>query len=183
MQNEYIIEQLDSSRHDRTPFKCESQPLNEFIQKLANQQQKRHASKTFVTINRMNSKSKKIIIAYYTLVLFRMKQNLNISYQTSKGYPIPSILIGRLGVHEKSTGMGIGKSLLINAFSKIKEISERVGVTGIVVDAKHGKKSFYEKYGFTEIEKNEFSERLWLDISDLNLVLKTLAHQTTSSHH
>lgn len=46
---------------------------------------------------------------------------------------------------------GYGNELLKEAFYKIVNASQTIGIKIVVVDAKESSKSFYEKYGFIKL--------------------------------
>jgi hypothetical protein len=62
-------------------------------------------------------------------------------------------------------GAGIGDVLLRRAYDNIVQASIRVGVALIIVDAKHGKASWYEERGFLRT-KHE-TDRLVLPVRSL----------------
>lgn len=64
--------------------------------------------------------------------------------------PIPVILIGRLAVDERFTGLGLGVSLLRDAISKGVEASRIVGARALIVHAiSDSAEKFYLKFGST----------------------------------
>ena len=79
---------------------------------------------------------------------------------------MPVALIGRLAIHERAQGRGLGERLLTDAFDRILSASDQLGCFGVVVDAKdEGATSFYAKYDFVAIEAAEvFPLRMFISI-------------------
>ena len=67
-------------------------------------------------------------------------------------YPLPTLRIARLAVAESARGQGIGKRLLRAAFQLAREMAERIGCVGVVIDAKPEAVAFYERYGFEPMD-------------------------------
>jgi GNAT superfamily N-acetyltransferase len=66
-------------------------------------------------------------------------------------YPLPALRIARLAVAESAQGQGLGKQLLRASFQIAREMPNRVGCVGALVDAKPEAIPFYEQYGFEPI--------------------------------
>ena len=69
-------------------------------------------------------------------------------------YPMtPAILIGRLAVDVNSQGTGLGSLTLYAALNRCLLVSEDIGASLVVVDAKDERaRSFYERFGFVTID-------------------------------
>ena len=70
-------------------------------------------------------------------------------------YPIPVVLIGKLAVDKSCQGMGIGQALMIDAFLRILDISQNVGVYAIRVDPSNEVKQSYYIRKFQFVPFNE----------------------------
>lgn len=80
---------------------------------------------------------------------------------------IPFLLLGRLVVDNRHRGKGYGDTLILHAFRTTMEAAEKVGIPGIIVDAKDEKSaSFYEGFGFRHLSGTE--NRLVLSISAIS---------------
>ena len=65
---------------------------------------------------------------------------------------VPLVLIGRLANSLATRGQGVGALLLVDALRRIVEVSNTVGVTLILVDAKdEAAASFYRHFGFVSL--------------------------------
>jgi GNAT superfamily N-acetyltransferase len=63
--------------------------------------------------------------------------------------PVPVFVLGRLAVHEKWSGMGIGTGLLKDALLRCAQAAEIVGGRALLCHAVDEEaKSFYLKHGF-----------------------------------
>jgi predicted N-acetyltransferase YhbS len=142
-----------SKAHNRTSFDCEVEPLNEYLQKYALQNQKKDAARTYVVINDENE-----ILGFYTLAFGSISREESIE-DVSAGlgkYPIPVILLARLAVDKTQKGKGLGKALLRDALSKSLQASEIAGLRAFLIHAKDkSAKNFYQKYGFIPSPENE----------------------------
>jgi GNAT superfamily N-acetyltransferase len=49
--------------------------------------------------------------------------------------PIPVVLLARLAVCRSAQGVGIARALLADAFDRVQQASEHIGVRGILVHA------------------------------------------------
>jgi GNAT superfamily N-acetyltransferase len=140
------IESLTKA-HNRTGFDCGEEALNHFLQKTAHQHIGKGLSKTFVLIDEGNSAE---IIAYMTLVVCEVLAD-DILHQWKKKYPriIPAAKLAKLAVSVDQQRKGYGKTLLIDAMQKTLNVSNAMGIAGLLVDAKHQQaKAYYYQFGF-----------------------------------
>ncbi len=154
---------LDKKIHNRKEFNCGVDELNNFLKLTANQQSNKDNSRTYV-IEDKNDKS--IIIGFYTLTMINIDINL-FSNKLEKKYNSNNStgLIARLAVSKRYKKRGVGSWLVVDALLKLLNASEIVGFSMIIVDAKDGKKSFYEKFGFQSFkdEKN----KMYISVADV----------------
>lgn len=142
----WVIEPLNAS-FDRSQFDCGDEALNRFIRQFARQQQDKHLGQTRVIV----AEGSIGIMGYYTLSAGSIGFE---SFEESMRrrlpkYPVPVARLGRLAVDKSVQGKGLGQKLLAHAFTTVAEISNQIGITALVVDAKHEKASaFYQKLGF-----------------------------------
>jgi len=163
-----IIEQLNTSLHDRKSFDCGEDELNIFLKQHANQNQSKNMSKTYVAVVAVSADDHKKIYGYYTLSAGHIEcaQLPEIVKTKLPKYPIPIARIGRLAVDKDYKGQGIGGFLLHDAFTNVLRIADKMGVFAVVVDAKNDNaKSFYGNYGFTELQDSKLT--LFLPITTI----------------
>ncbi len=77
---------------------------------------------------------------------------------------IPFLLLDRLAVDKRHQGQGYGDALIFHAFQTTVDAAEKVGILGMIVDAKDDKASaFYEGFGFRRLDGTK--NRLVLPLS------------------
>lgn len=147
----FEIHPLDKT-FDRSKFYCDSEPLNNFIQTKARQNQNIGFNKTFVAI--VSGDKDKRIVGFYSLSMgeIDLSQLPPEVYKKLPKHPVPVARMGRLAVDNSVKGNGLGQLLLVDSMKRIQKASESVGVYALLVDAKgESAKSFYKKYGFIEL--------------------------------
>ena len=61
-------------------------------------------------------------------------------------------MLGRLAVDKKYQGQGYGDTLIVHAFKTTVDAAEKVGILGMIVDAKDDNAaSFYAGFGFKRL--------------------------------
>ena len=70
-------------------------------------------------------------------------------------YPLPVLRLARLAVDQTVQGRGIGAALLHFVFELASRQAEAVGCVGILVDAKPGALSLYDRFGFVALDLTE----------------------------
>ena len=158
---------LDKEKHDRGRFDCGIEPLNNYLKVMANQQAKRDNARSFVLEDTENPSS---IIGFYTLAMTLIDlKALPPSLQKKHHSSTSGGLIARLAVDQRYKGKGFSEWLLIDALRKLLQASDAVGFPLVLVDAKDGAKSFYQKYGFTAFLDAE--NKLFLTIAEIRITL------------
>lgn len=81
-------------------------------------------------------------------------------------YPIPVVLLARLGVDQRFQGRGVGAALLIDALRRAYAAAQVIGARAVLVDAlDDDARGFYEKYDFEPSPTNPY--QLLLLMQDL----------------
>ena len=131
--------------HDRNSFDCGVPALNDYLQKYALQNQKKHAARTYVA-TRGNR-----IVGYYSLAYGSVSLDeapQNVKSRLAR-HPIPVILLARLAVDSAEQARGLGTALLKDALLRTIQAAEIAGLRAMLVHAKDDSaKRFYEKFGF-----------------------------------
>lgn len=161
---EYRIEQLDSSKHRREDFICESPELTEFLRKRARKEMLARASACFVLVPEADAGR---IAGYYTLsqtavVIQQLPDSL---MKKLPRYPqLGATLIGRLARDIEWKGQQAGRLLLIDALRRCVRHSAEVGAVVVVTDPKDDKaRKFYGDRGFLALDER----RMFLPMSEL----------------
>lgn len=155
-----IIKNITSySNKDLDSFNSGVFELDNFLKKYVKDNDLRGYGKTFILEDNNE------IVGFFTLCSASIRFE-EFPSELSKHLPryiVPSIRIARLAVSKDKHGKGYGKELLKQAFLRIINISNTIGVKLIIVDAKDTSKSFYEKFGFNRLQTSKLSYYLLLD--------------------
>jgi len=158
----WIIEPL-AKRHDRAAFSCGVKDLDSYLHRYAGQNQSAGISQHFVAVG---ASGQSRVLGYYALsagaVAFKqMPAELR---KRLPRYPIPVAHLGRMAVDESMHGHGLGEDLLIDALTRVVDVSDEIGVHAVEVVAINDKaRSFYLKYGFTALADDK--NHLYLPLS------------------
>src|SRR5262245_14608728 len=114
------VERLGDT-HDRSAFTCGKPPLDEFLQRLARQSDRRDMGRTYVAVLPGDTK----VQGYYTLSTGAIAFE-NLPAEVSRKlprHPIPVAHLGRLAVDQGAQGKGLGEALLLDALRRCVEIA------------------------------------------------------------
>jgi GNAT superfamily N-acetyltransferase len=146
---DWRIERLERG-HDRAGFSCGKPPLDQFIQRLVGQYEKRNLGRTYVAVRPGEMR----VIGYYTLASgsIAFQKLPEPTARKLPRHPAPVILLARLAVDLSAQGRGLGAALLIDALSRCLTIADKVGVHEVEVDAIDERASdFYARFGFSPL--------------------------------
>jgi hypothetical protein len=148
-ETELIFEPLDSN-HDRAAFSCGVPQLDTYLKTQASQDVRKNIGAVFVL-----TPDHKRIDGYYSLSQYSIDLGVipeELARKLTKHSEIPATLIGRLARSLQLAGTGTGELILMNALTRILDISRQVASWAVIVDAKDDKAiKFYQKYGFIVI--------------------------------
>jgi len=143
--------------HERTEFRSGSPDLDEFLARYALENQRKHASRTYVLLRGLR------VVAYYSLAFGSISpEDAPRALAAGLGrYPVPILLLARLAVDEAEQSRGIGKWLIRDALLRAVHARSIGGLRAIVVDAKDDAATrCYVRLGFTAFSEDE--RRLWM---------------------
>ena len=158
--------ELLAAHHNRDGFDCGDSALNQFLQRLAGQQQRKGLGKTYAAL----ADDGVSVVGFVTVsagqvAATQLPPNLKLPR-----YPVPILRIGRLAVDTRHQGQGVGQDLLAFALRLALEFSQRIGLYAVVVDAKHEKAgAFYRRLGFMPTSDNPLC--LFLPLATLQQTL------------
>lgn len=141
-----LIEPLTRT-HNRKAFDCGDSEVTLFLREKAMQDQERDLSRTMVLVDEKNDS--KSIIGYHTLVMQQVSQVEipNDSPRITRGIPV--ILLGQLGIDTNFQGKGYGDLLLMDVQARVDEISRKIGVRALMLDARNERLAeWYGKHDF-----------------------------------
>jgi predicted N-acetyltransferase YhbS len=129
---------------DRGAFSSGSAELDEFLKTRALAHQSTGSSATYVVASGTE------IHGYATITMTTLSRDL-LARREQRNRPaeLSALLLGRLATAETHHGKGIAKALLRYTMNLALDLEEQVGCVGVVVDAKAGMDTFYEKFGFS----------------------------------
>jgi GNAT superfamily N-acetyltransferase len=137
--------ELLNKDHDRKQFDCGEVSLNEWLQRMALQQQEKNYARTRVIVD---SESPKRILGYYALLPAQVDTS---QFPPGRKLPrrLPCLLLGRLAVDRSTQGRRIGELLLVDAIERTYRSIAEVGGAGLYADALNERAAaFYDRYGF-----------------------------------
>jgi len=141
--------ELLTRRHDRREFTSGVPALDDWFQKRATQDQRRHVAQVFVALDELG------IVGFYSLSMFTLAlESLpdELAHKLPRYEAIPAALIGRLACHERARGSGIGDLLVADAVKRVLAAAKSVAAYAVIVDAKDERgRRFYESHGFISL--------------------------------
>lgn len=151
---QYCITVLEKA-HDKISFSCGNEALDTYLKKQASQEIKKNISVTYV-ITEENCRK---ILGYYSIASNSFDADglpIELLKKLPKYPRLPAIIIGRLAVHQHHKKAGLGTHLVVHALQKSLAISQQIGATAVIVDAKDTQAiQFYKKLGFCAFEDNQ----------------------------
>lgn len=137
--------ELLSGHHDRKTFDCGEPSLNDWLVRMALQQQRKNYARTRVAID---PSAPDKILGYSTLLVHEIDTE---HFPSDRSLPkrLPCVLLGRLAVDRGAQGRKIGHLLLMDAVERTRTtIAEAAGV-GLMAEALNERAvAFYRGYGF-----------------------------------
>ena len=89
------------------------------------------------------------IVGYHTLAMSQVRQEDILKDKPKIKRSIPVVLLGQLGVDKAFQGRGLGDLLLMDAQTRVDEISRRAGIRAIMLDARNERLAkWYEQHDF-----------------------------------
>jgi hypothetical protein len=141
-----LIEPLTKT-HNRKLFDSGDDEVTSFLHQKALQDQEKDLSRTMVLVDELSDPSR--IIGYHTLLFAQVNQPEIPNDKPTIKRPIPCILLGQIGIDKSFQAKRYGELLLMDAQARVDEISRKIGIRAMVLDARSEKlASWYEKHDF-----------------------------------
>ncbi|MBP9148040.1 MAG: GNAT family N-acetyltransferase [Rhodoferax sp.] len=135
-----------AAQHDRHNFDCGEPALNAFLQRQANQMNRKGFGKTCVAL----ADDGVTVVGFVTVSAGQVQAVQLPEHHKLPRYPAPVLRVGRLAVDKRAQGRGLGQQLMAFALQLALDFSKQVGLYAVIVDAKHDKaRLFYEGLGFS----------------------------------
>jgi predicted N-acetyltransferase YhbS len=144
---------------DRTKFRSGHSDLDRFFARYAGQNQFRlHIGTTYVAVDEGGAIVGYVTVAACSIEVIGMPKKLAKRFPA---YPIAALRLARMAVADGLQRSGVGTLLMKAVFVIAREQARRSGCAFVVVDAKPGAESYYERWGFESlpIEAGELEAR------------------------
>ncbi len=146
MTNErYVFEPL-VEQHNRAAFRCADHRITNYFRRHALANIESRIANAWVYVDRESD----LIVGFYTLSTAWVGFDAVPEEFTADlpRYPIPVVLLGRMGVDRRYERQGFGRLLVINALMRVYR-QDVMAVYAMIVDPKEGVRDFYTKnFGF-----------------------------------
>jgi GNAT superfamily N-acetyltransferase len=122
-----------ASDHDTQSFDCGSEEQTAWLRRHALQAEQSDTAKVYV-VCLAGSRS---VVGYYALAAGSI-EHAEAPPRLTKGvgrYPVPVVILTRLGVDVGEQGRGVGSALVRDAFFQVAAIGDRVGVCALLIHA------------------------------------------------
>lgn len=137
--------------HNVSSFACGNDALDSFIKNHAPQNQSNNSARTFVSTRRGSPE----VVGYYSLCAASVEFEQS-PERIRKGlarHEVPLVLLARLAVDLSCQGVGLGASLLVDAFGRFLTAQESIGARALLAHAKDDEaRAFYQKWGFVSTD-------------------------------
>ncbi len=135
-------------RDDRSEFRSGNIELDRFFQRYAGQNQFRHHIGTTYIAVQNDQITGFVTVSSGEIAAEKLTKTLR---RRLPAYPLPILRLARLAVDKRFQGHGIGRLLLRAMLELALEMRDRVGCTGVIVDAKADAAAFYLSLGFKPV--------------------------------
>lgn len=135
-----------AAQHRLDGFDCGKPALSDWLLRHARQAQGSGSAKTFVV-----AEDDDRVAGYFSLTVGQV-DTLEAPERIRKGmgqYPLPVVILARLGVSKQDQGRGIGFGLLQDAIRRTMLIAEQAGIRAMLtlpIDEEAAR--FYNRFGF-----------------------------------
>lgn len=134
-----------ADQHLTSGFDCGDTSLNQWIQQRALANQRSGATRTFVVCDGDDAVKAYVALASGAVAVSASPGR----FRRNMPDPIPVVVLARLAVCGSVQGQGLARALLADAFERVLQASEQIGVRGILVyAASAGARAFYLHMGF-----------------------------------
>ncbi len=136
---------LLTGRHDRTTFECGEPSLNDWLARMALQQQAKNYARTRVIVD---ESAPTHVLGYYTLLAHEIDTG---QVPGTRKLPrrLACVLLSRLAVDRNAQGRGLARLMLVDAIARTRATIEEAAGIGLVVEALNERAAeYYRSFGF-----------------------------------
>jgi hypothetical protein len=170
----YSPPELIAPDHEVDAFDCGSEAQTVWLRRFALQASRSDTTKVYVVCR----PGMRTVVGYYALSAGSVAHE-DAPDRITKGigrYPIPVIVLTRLGVDVSEQGRGLGSGLVADAFLQVASIADRVGVRALLIHAESpSAAAFYRRISPAIQESPTDPLHLVLLIKDLRQAIREAA--------
>ena len=151
---EFVIVPFHRASHRREQFSCGKSALDEFLQSLVTQYEKRGLGRTFVAMRAGDPR----VLGYYTLASGAVAADEFPAKAARRlpRHPVPVVRLARLAVDKAMHGKGLGRMLMVDMALRVLQLAKNLGIHAVVVDALDDEaRRFYKTFGFSPFPVND----------------------------
>ncbi len=118
-----------------------------------------------------------VVVAYATIAMSSIdRSSAPASISRRAPNPVPALLIGRLAVDRRHSGLGVGTALVGHVLATAVELNVKAACRAVVVNALHASaRGWWEHLGFSPFDPaDEQSLDLFLLTADIDATLRRL---------
>jgi GNAT superfamily N-acetyltransferase len=145
-------ELLDTARHNRGDFTCGDPTLDDWLRRYAGQNRRGNTAATWVIADEDDA-----VVAYASVSMTGVDLSSAPSSMAKQSpQPVPALLLGRLAVDHRHSGLGIGTALVAHVLATALEINAKAACKAVVVVALHEQaRSWWERLGFHPFDPSD----------------------------
>ena len=159
------------AEHDTTEFDCGSEAQTGWLREYALQAHRAGSSRVFVSCLSGSNR----VAGYYALAAGGVEREVAPA-RISQGlgrYPIPVVILTRLGVDIRNQGEGLGQNLVRDALLQTAATADHVGVRALLIHAETPEAAaFYRRISTSFMESPSDPLHLLLLIKDLRAAIR-----------
>ena len=159
--------------HRAEHFQCGVLSLDEWLRKHALQSHRSGGSRVFVT-----TETDPDIVGYYALAagaVMSRDATARLVRGPAANQPVPVVLLGRLAVDARHQGQHLGRSLLLDAMTRVLQAGKLIGIRALLVHTIDERaREWHAQFGFERSPTHPL--HLILLIKDLRASVEQLGH-------
>jgi GNAT superfamily N-acetyltransferase len=143
---------LDLARHERARFESGDPVLDEWLRRYAGQSRRRDTAATWVIVD-----AEDVVVAYASVAMTAIDRSAAppaVARQAPD--PVPALLLGRLAVDRRHTGIGIGTALVAHVLATAVELNAKAACRAVVVSSSNMEvRRWWERLGFHRFDPDD----------------------------
>ncbi len=143
---------LDTKRHDRSDFDCGDPTLDEWLRRYAGQNRRHDTAATWVILDAHDA-----IVAYASIAMTGIDRSAAPPTVARRAPdPVPALLLGRLAVDRRHSGLGIGTALAAHVLATAVELNAKAACRAVVVTALNANaRRWWQRLGFNALDPTD----------------------------